>query len=85
MQIPILGTLFRSSDYLNNRTELMVIITPYIAQPVPRSKLSLPDDGFADAPDPSTVLMGRLNRLYGGPGASDTPGAYRGSYGFIIE
>jgi hypothetical protein len=29
--------------------------------------------------------MGRLNRLYGGPGASDTPGAYRGSYGFIIE
>jgi pilus assembly protein CpaC len=85
MQIPILGTLFRSSDYLNNRTELMVIITPYIVQPVPRSKLSLPDDGFADSPDPSAVLMGRLNRLYGGPGAGDAQGPYRGSYGFIIE
>jgi pilus assembly protein CpaC len=85
MQIPILGTLFRSSDYVNNRTELMVIITPYIVQPVPRSKLSLPDDEFADSPDPSTVLMGRLNRLYGGPGAGDAQGPYRGSYGFIIE
>jgi pilus assembly protein CpaC len=85
MQIPILGTLFRSSDYVNNRTELMVIITPHIVQPVPRSKMSLPDDGYADAPDPSIVLMGRLNRLYGGPGAVDAPGPYRGSYGFIID
>jgi pilus assembly protein CpaC len=85
MQIPILGTLFRSSDYVNNRTELMVIITPHIVQPVPRSKMSLPDDGYADSPDPSIVLMGRLNRLYGGPGAVDAPGPYRGSYGFIID
>jgi pilus assembly protein CpaC len=85
MQIPILGTLFRSSDYINNQTELMVIITPHIVQAVPRSKLSLPDDGYADSPDPSTVLLGRLNRLYGGPGDTNPPGPYRGNFGFIID
>jgi pilus assembly protein CpaC len=85
MQIPILGTLFRSSDFVNNRTELMVIITPHIVQSVPRNKLSLPDDGYADAPDPSKVLLGRLNRLYGGPGAVDPPGPYHGKFGFIID
>jgi pilus assembly protein CpaC len=85
MQLPVLGTLFRSRDYLNNQTELMVIVTPQIVHAVPRNKLSLPDDGYADAPDPSTVLLGRLNRLYGGPGDVNPPGPYRGTFGFIID
>jgi pilus assembly protein CpaC len=85
MQVPILGALFKSNDYINNQTELMVIVTPHIVQAVARSKLSLPDDGFADSPDPSAVLLSRLNRIYGGPGAPDARGSYRGSYGFIID
>jgi pilus assembly protein CpaC len=55
-------------------------------------ELSRPDDGYADSPDPSAVLLGRLNRIYGGPGAADgptpyrgTPGVYRGNVGFIID
>jgi pilus assembly protein CpaC len=66
-------------------TELMVIVTPQIVHAVPRNKLSLPDDGYADSPDPSTVLLGRLNRLYGGPGDINPPGPYRGTFGFIID
>ncbi len=88
MQVPILGVLFKSRDYLNNQTELMVIVTPYVVQPVARDKLSLPDDGFADAPDPSTVLLSRLNRLYGvsGPaGPVDPLRSARGNYGFILD
>jgi pilus assembly protein CpaC len=85
MQVPILGALFKSNDYINDQTELMVIVTPHIVQAVARSKLSLPDDGFADSPDPSAVLLSRLNRIYGGPGAPDARGSYRGSYGFIID
>jgi pilus assembly protein CpaC len=88
MQVPILGALFRSRDYVNSQTELMIIVTPYVVRAVAQKSLSRPDDGFADAPDPSTVLLGRLNRLYGvaGPaGPIDPLHSYRGNYGFILD
>jgi pilus assembly protein CpaC len=88
MQVPILGSLFRSRDYVNLQTELMILVTPYVVQPVAQKELSRPDDGFADAPDPSTVLLGRFNRLYGvaGPaGPIDPLHSYRGNYGFILD
>ena len=53
MQLPILGTLFKSRDYVNRQTELMVIVTPYIVRAVAQKDLSRPDDGFADACDPA--------------------------------
>src|SRR6187402_1791540 len=40
MQLPILGALFRSRDYINNQTELVVIVTPYIVRPVAPKELS---------------------------------------------
>ncbi|HEY5305070.1 MAG TPA: type II and III secretion system protein family protein [Pseudolabrys sp.] len=87
MQLPILGSLFRSRDYINNQTELMVLVTPYIVHAVAQNKLSRPDDGFADPNDQSTVLLGRLNRIYGGSNAKTDPqtGDYQGKYGFILD
>ena len=85
MQLPILGTLFKSRDYINNQTELMVIVTPYIVRAVAQKELSRPDDGFADAPDPATILLGKLNRIYGAAGRPDPRADYHGSYGFILD
>jgi pilus assembly protein CpaC len=85
MQLPILGALFRSRDFINNATELMVIVTPYIVHPVAKKDLALPDDGFADASDPATILLGRLNRIYGTAGHVEPQGGYFGQYGFILE
>jgi pilus assembly protein CpaC len=85
MQVPILGTLFKSRDYINNQTELMVIVTPYIVRAVAQKDLSRPDDGFADAPDPATILLGKLNRIYGAAGHVDPGAGYHGSYGFILD
>jgi pilus assembly protein CpaC len=86
MQIPILGSLFKSRDYINNQTELMILVTPYIVRAVSQKQLSRPDDGFADASDPSTVLLGRFNRIYGTSGQIDQPsGANRAKYGFILD
>ncbi len=85
MQVPILGTLFKSRDYINNQTELMVIVTPYIVRAVAQKVLSRPDDGFADAPDPASVLLGKFNRIYGAAGRPDPHGSYHGSYGFILD
>ena len=83
--IPILGTLFRSRDYVNNQTELMVLVTPYIVRAVAQKDLSRPDDGFASASDPQSDLLGSINRIYGVPGRVEPARNYRGSYGFITD
>jgi pilus assembly protein CpaC len=84
MNLPILGTLFKSRDYQSGLTELVIMVTPYIVNPNPRQALALPSDGFADASDPQTVFMNQLNRTYGAQGAEPRR-TYRGNYGFITD
>ncbi len=86
MQLPILGSLFRSRDYINNQTELMVLVTPYIVRAAAPKQLARPDDGFSDPNDQSTALLGRLNRIYGAAGKVEPPpNEYHGKYGFILD
>jgi pilus assembly protein CpaC len=84
-ELPVIGVLFKSRDYINQQTELMVIVTPYVVHAVARKELSQPDDGFADASDPASVLLGRFNRIYGVGGMPEPPDTYRGRYGFILD
>jgi pilus assembly protein CpaC len=84
-QLPVLGTLFRSRDYQNNQTELMILVTPYIVRAVAQKDLSRPDDGFASASDPQADLLGSINRIYGAPGRTDPARSYRGTDGFITD
>jgi pilus assembly protein CpaC len=84
-QLPILGSLFRSRDYVNRNTELMVLVTPYVVRAVAQKDLSRPDDGFADASDPQSDLLGSINRIYGVPGRTEPGRNYRGTYGFITD
>jgi pilus assembly protein CpaC len=86
MNVPILGTLFKSRDYVNRQTELVVLVTPYVVRAVSTKDVARPDDGYADASDASGVLLGRFNRLYGVPGRSyPSQDRYRGNYGFILD
>ena len=85
MELPILGPLFKSRDYINQQTELMVLVTPYVVHAVAQKELSRPDDGFADSSDPAAVLLGRFNRIYGVGGMPDPPDTYHGKYGFILD
>ena len=86
MELPVLGPLFKSNDYVNQRTELMILVTPYIVRAVAEKTLSRPDDGFADASDPAQVLLGHLNRIYGVGGPADPPpDSYHGKLGFILD
>jgi pilus assembly protein CpaC len=84
-QLPVLGALFRSRDYVNNQTELMIIVTPYVVHPVAAKDLSRPDDGYADVSDPAQILMGRLNRIYGVAGGVEPKRTYNGHFGFIMQ
>jgi pilus assembly protein CpaC len=84
--LPVLGSLFRSRDYLNGETELVVIITPYIVDAQDPGRFQTPADGLRLASDPETVLLGRLNTVVkaarNGPEASQP---YQGPIGYVIE
>jgi pilus assembly protein CpaC len=84
-QLPVLGALFRSQDFVNNQTELMVLVTPYIVRAVAQKDLSRPDDGFAPASDAQSTLLAQVNRIYGISGRVDPVGSYQGNFGFIID
>ncbi len=84
-QLPVLGQLFRSQDFVNNETELMVLVTPYVVRAVAQKELSRPDDGFAPASDAQSALLSRINRIYGVAGRVEPVGNYQGNFGFIID
>ena len=84
-QLPIFGQLFRSQDFVNHQTELMVIVTPYIVRAVAQKELSRPDDGFAPASDSQSTLLAQINRIYGVAGRAEPVGSAQGNFGFIID
>jgi pilus assembly protein CpaC len=85
MNLPILGALFRSRDYQRQETELMILVSPYIAKPMEQAEAARPDDGFIEAFDPQAVLMGRFNQMYGTVGSSQPARGTPGRFGFIAD
>ncbi|MFB0613510.1 type II and III secretion system protein family protein [Aurantiacibacter poecillastricola] len=57
--IPILGNLFRSTDFQRGETELVIVITPYLVEPVDDRDIHLPTDGFAVPDAASQFLFGQ--------------------------
>ncbi|MGX7953207.1 type II and III secretion system protein family protein [Tsuneonella sp. HG249] len=55
--IPILGNLFRSTSYRKGETELVIVVTPYLVNPVNDGDIKLPTDGF-NAPNEAARLFG---------------------------
>ena len=84
-KLPILGALFQSRDFINEETELVVIVTPYLVDPTQKKNLRTPADGFANASDPKTIFFGKLNAMYGDPEQEVDSAAYRAPVGFIEE
>jgi pilus assembly protein CpaC len=83
--IPIFGALFRSQDYVNHETELMVLVTPYVVRAVAQKELSRPDDGFAPATDSQSTLLAQMSRIYGISSHVEPVGIYQANFGFIID
>jgi len=81
--MPILGALFRSRDFQNNETELVVMVTAYLVSPTTEAKLASPTDGFVTPADPETILLGRLNAVYKRDKNPIT--ASQGQVGFIVQ
>jgi pilus assembly protein CpaC len=58
--IPVLGALFRSQEFLSQETELVIIVTPRLAQPMGPGEIRLPTDNYTPPNDAEFFLMGRL-------------------------
>jgi pilus assembly protein CpaC len=82
--LPVIGALFRSRDYIKHETELVVIVTPYVVRPTARQNLVRADEGLAPATDLKADFLGHLNRVYG-EGRELPPGDLKGDYGFIVD
>jgi pilus assembly protein CpaC len=86
--IPILGALFRSTDFKRNESELVIIVTPYIVRPADRpSDLHLPTERMEFSSDIERILLGRLTATptAASPGTPVTAPHLHGAAGFILE
>ncbi|MET4683952.1 type II and III secretion system protein family protein [Brevundimonas faecalis] len=84
--LPVLGQLFRSRDYLMGETELVVIVEPYIVSPTSPGRMQTPADGLRIAHDAQTIFFGQLNQAYGSPAPTASAGArWQGPVGYVIE
>jgi len=87
--LPVLGTLFRSTAFRRDETELVIIVTPYLVRPVDEPVLAIPNDGYKAPNDIERILEGRLHsaQLHPGRGGPEGPQGQRltGPIGFVLE
>ena len=60
--LPVLGALFRSQEFIKGETELMILITPRLAKPLDPSKITLPTDSFVEPSDSDFYFLGRMEK-----------------------
>ncbi len=59
-EIPILGQLFTSQQYLKDETELMIFVTPHLTKPMDPKAIRLPTDQYIDPSDTEYFLKGQV-------------------------
>jgi pilus assembly protein CpaC len=82
--IPILGALFRSRDFIEDKTELLILVTPYFDSAVANAPV-LPTDKFPVASDAEAIFLGHMKKMYGVGDDANTAAQYHGSVGFSLE
>ena len=82
--LPVLGALFRSRDFADDQTELVVLVSAYLVEPNAESAFAAPTDGFVAPTDPETLLLGRLNAVYKKNAKPITPQA-AAPVGFVVR
>jgi pilus assembly protein CpaC len=84
--VPVLGALFRSTEFQKNETELVVIVTPRLVLPVPPGiALATPLDNTVPSNDPELVLFGQLEVTPEQLHLIETGGNVRGPFGHMLD
>jgi pilus assembly protein CpaC len=87
MDLPILGSLFRSTSFQRNETELVILVNVMLAKPVDPDMLATPTDGFAPSHDLDRYFLGKMQSLYlkRPPDGSQPSEGPKGPIGYIIN
>lgn len=85
--LPVLGALFRSANFQRDQSELVIIVTAHLVQPVRGEALALPTDRVTIPTDRELFWQGRLS---GGPRAGTAAADvarqdFSGSYGYVMD
>ena len=83
--IPVLGALFRSTEFRRQESELIITVTVYLAKPIDSYAAALPTDGFEPASDIDIYLLGRLSRHYGDSQHLFWENPLKGAFGDIMK
>ena len=83
--VPVLGSLFRSRDYLAGDTEMVVLVTAYLVDPNNPDAFQTPADGLRFANDAETILFGKLNKTVQAPPGANAGRTWQGPIGYVIE
>ncbi len=86
--IPILGTLFRSSEYQRNQSELVIIVTAHLVTPTRGEALTLPTDRVRPPTESELFLFGKTasrTRPTTGAASEVAKQDFGGSYGYVME
>jgi pilus assembly protein CpaC len=81
--IPVLGALFRSSDFRSSQTELVIIVTVHLVSPTDGDALSLPTDRIRPPSEAELFLLGNL--VGSGPVSDVAAQNFQGAYGYVME
>lgn len=83
--VPVLGALFRSSAYQKKQTDLVIIVTPSLAQPAPPgARLATPLDNTVPSNDVDFFLFGQLELRKKYTDYVATGGDIQGPYGYML-
>ncbi|AKK20024.1 type II and III secretion system protein family protein [Candidatus Liberibacter africanus] len=83
-KIPILGALFRQSDFVREEAEIFISATPFLVRPVAMNSLDRPDDHYAVENDSKSFFLNRVNKIYGTREEIESNN-YKGAIGFIYK
>ncbi len=82
--IPVLGALFRSSEYQRAQSELVIIVTPHLVTPTRGEALALPTDRIKLPTERDLFLFGNVSGRQG-PAGEVARQDFTGSYGYVME
>jgi pilus assembly protein CpaC len=83
--IPVLGHLFRSQEFVNGETELVILVTPHLAKPIDARSVRLPTEKFVEPSDLDFYLLGKTKGRQLGRQVPVSLGVSEGSFGHDLN
>lgn len=83
--VPVLGHLFRSQEFVSGETELVILVTPHLAKPLDARTVRLPTERFVEPSDLEFYLLGKTKGSTGARSVPASLGVSEGRFGHDLD